>query len=149
MIRFERTHDPALVRQAIANPKTYAAHCFDGAPSIEAFEPIMSDAIWYVAAYEADWLGIFMFVPQNPVLWEVHTCLLPKAWGRAVEIAQAAVAWVFANTPCRHIITHVPEDNTLAYRLAVGAGFEHYCTLRASFQRGGALISQFLLGKVA
>ncbi len=150
MIRFERTTDAALVREAIANPRTYRWHTFDGAPSIDEFQPVMSDSIWYVAAYDTDeCLGIFMFVPQNPILWDVHTCLFPSAWGRAAEAANACAEWVFTNTPCRHIITHVTEDNALANGLAIKAGFTARGFLPASFQREGQLLGQMIFGRAA
>lgn len=151
MIRFERTFDAALVRRAIANPKTYKWHTCDGSPAIEDYQPSMGANIFYAAAWDGDeYLGCFKFEPLNPILWEVHTCLLPSSWGdRAHQAAVDCAAWIFANTPCRHIITHVPEDNALAAHLAVGSGFTVYGTIPASLPRGGKLLAQTLFGRVA
>jgi hypothetical protein len=57
-----------------------------------------------------------------------------------------ALEWIWRNTPCRRIVTNVPEDNRLAYRFALSAGMIGYGLNRASFQRGGRLLDQHCLG---
>jgi hypothetical protein len=57
-----------------------------------------------------------------------------------------ALEWIWTHTPCRRIVTNVPEDNRLAYHFAVGAGMRAYGINRASFQKGGRLLDQHCLG---
>lgn len=148
MIRFERTFDAALVRQAIAHPRTYRSHCCDGSPDREAWQPNMGNDIWYVAAWENEtYLGVFMFVPHNPILWEVHTCLMPIAWGdRARECALSVAKWIWKNTPCEHIKTYIPDDNPLAVKFAHAAGMRIYGEIPRSFPRNGIVHAQLVMG---
>ncbi len=69
-------------------------------------------------------LGIFILAPQSAVCWEIHTRLLPTAWGaKARAAAQGVTRWAWANVPgCRRIVTSVPAQNRLAIRFAERAG---------------------------
>lgn len=147
MIRFERTVDVAQIRSAIAHPKTWRAHSFDGGPSINNYEPIINPGVWYIAAHNHDtFLGVFMFIQHNPICWEVHTCLLPSAWGEmATQAVEQLSPWIWANTPCRHIFTKVPDDNPLALRLARTAGMREFGTMPYSYPRDGRILGQTIL----
>lgn len=147
MIRFERTFDAELVRAAIANPRTYRQHCCDGSPHITQFRPNMDESIQYVKVSSGDdYLGVFMFVPLNPICWEIHTCLLPSAWGPiAKEAGNAICPWIFANTPCVSVVTHIPEDNVLAHRFALDCGMTVRGLIPCSFQREGRIMGQYVL----
>jgi hypothetical protein len=54
--------------------------------------------------------------------------------------------WIWTNTPCRRIVTGVPQGNRLAFRFAVAAGMEQYGVNEASFLRGGRMLDQICLG---
>jgi RimJ/RimL family protein N-acetyltransferase len=92
-------------------------------------------------------LGLWMFHPQNAVCWEVHTCLLPNAWGERAHIAARALPeWIWQHTPCRRIVTHVPENNRLALRFALKAGMTIFGCNKASYLKHGRLCDQLCLG---
>jgi RimJ/RimL family protein N-acetyltransferase len=92
-------------------------------------------------------LGLWMFTPQNAVCWEIHTCLLPCAWGRrAGEAARRMAEWVWANTPCRRLVTAIPAYNRLALRFAEAAGMRRWGLNERSFLKHGELQDQILLG---
>jgi len=148
LIRAERTRDYELARQVLTHPKIYPAISDDSSPAREDYQPIASEAVIYLAVYDAaELLGLFLFVPQSGVCVEVHTCLLPRAWGgRAAEAARAARAWIWANTPAARIVTSVPEGNRLALRFARQAGMTEYGRNPASIQRNGRLEDLILLG---
>ena len=147
-IHVDRSTDYGLVRAIMTQPSVYGHLTDDFSPPAADYRPIESDAIWYVIVWDDnDLLGLWLFVPQNGICWEIHTALLPDAWGdRGHRAAKVALAWIWQNTPCRRIVTNVPEDNRLAYRFALAAGMVGYGLNRASFQRGGRLLDQHCLG---
>lgn len=132
----------------MTHPNIYPHITDDGCPPVEQFEPVISPAIWYVEARDNDvLLGLWAFVPQNAVCWEVHTCLLPHAWGDTAAIAAKELAsWIWENTDCRRIVTTVPAYNRLAYRFARKAGMTEYGRNPKSFLKNGKLYDQLLLG---
>jgi len=147
-IRIERTEDAGLIRGVMTHPQIYPNISDDASPPAEEFQPVMAEALWYVAAYVDDELmGVFALFPQNGICWEVHTCLLPKAWGRHSRmIVREGIRWVFENTPCKRIITNVPEYNRLALKLACDAGMKMFGVNKGSFQKNWVLYDQYLLG---
>src|SRR5262249_23430241 len=81
-IRFERTTDLELVRQILTRPKIWPHIGDDFAPPVNEFRPNEDPRIWYVlASFEAHVLGLFMFLPESPVCWEMHASSLPEHWG--------------------------------------------------------------------
>lgn len=144
----ERTFDYALVREMMTHPKVWPWITDDGSPPVEAFQPAESEMIWYLAARDGDEvLGIWMLVPQNAVCWEVHTCLLPKAFGeRARRAALIAVSFVFDTTPCVRLFTNVPQYNRLALRFAKAAGMTEFGVNKGSYLKRGKLYDQIMLG---
>jgi len=86
MIRFERSTDYALIRSIITTPAVFRHLTDDNSPSAEDYQPIEHEAIWYVIVRDSycgdeELLGLWMFHPLNSICWEVHTALLPNAWG--------------------------------------------------------------------
>lgn len=147
MYQFKRLDNYELIRQTMTNPKIYRWLVDDNCPAREAYTPIESDLIWYVGVYKEDtYLGLWMFTPQNSVCWEVHTCLLPAAWGESAQAGKEMVDWLWANTPCQRIITNVPVFNKLALILARNCGFIEFGRNIKSFLRNSVLHDQVLLG---
>jgi RimJ/RimL family protein N-acetyltransferase len=148
MIHIERSTDYGLIRAIMTQPALYKHLSDDGSPPANEYRPIESDAIWYLVVWDANTLlGLWMLVPQNSICWEIHTALLPHAWGeRAHRAAQVMLAWIWENTPCRRIITNVPVDNRLAFHFALDAGMEVYGKNEDSFLKGGKLLDQICLG---
>ena len=88
-----------------------------------------------------------MLHPHNAICWEIHTCLLPNAWGeRGRRAARLLPEWIWQHTPCRRIITNVPDNNRLALRFALAAGMTEIGVNAASFLKNGKLRDQTLLG---
>lgn len=142
MFTAKRLDDLNLIKQAITHPRTYNAMCDDFSPLREQFAPAIGDSIHYVGIFDGpEFLGLFLFHPHMQTLWEVHTCLLPNAFGvRAIEATKAAKKWMAANTYCKVIITKIPACNRLAERLAINAGMTHCGTINKCFLRDGHLI---------
>lgn len=148
MIQFERSFDYALIRGIMVHPSVYRHLTDDSSPPAAQYRPIESDAVWYLVVWDGnELLGLWMCVPQNSVCWEIHTALMPNAWGeRAHRAAAMLQTWIWVNTPCRRIITNVPADNRVAYHFALAAGMEVYGQNEDSFLRDGKLLTQICLG---
>lgn len=145
---FVRTEDMSLVRTVMVNPAIYPHISDDGSPPAEEFQPVDHPSIWYVRVDEGgDLLGLFMFVPHGVACWEVHTCLLPSAWGDHARAAGfGVIEWIWGNTPCCRIITNVPNCNRLALRFAQAAGLENFGVNEKSYLKNGKLYDQIMLG---
>lgn len=144
---FERTKDYALIRKIMTHHRVYPHITDDGCPPVEKFHPGESDDLWYILVTDDEPLGLWLFVPQNAVCWEVHTCMLPVAWGeRAAAAAKEMAEWIWKNTPCRRIITNVPECNRLALKFAKAAGMVEFGRNEKSFLKNGKLWGQIMLG---
>lgn len=148
MIRFERCFDSALVRHIITHPDIWRHVTDDSAPSAECYQPPDPTLVHYLIVRDGDEiLGLFMLHALNSVCWEIHTCLLPWAWGsRAMEAGCLVSEWVFEHTGCRRIVTNVPVYNRLALAYAKRAGLVEYGCNPASFLKDGKLHDQILLG---
>lgn len=147
MLRFERTHDLALVKQVLTHPKIWPHITDDGCGAPGDFEPVDHPGFWYVVVENGTLQGMFTFQKQNAVCWEVHTCLLPSAWGKMSREATHGVReWVWANSDCQRIVTSVPAYNRLALRLAKASGMSEYGTNHKAFLRDGELHDLILLG---
>jgi RimJ/RimL family protein N-acetyltransferase len=132
----------------MTHPQIWPHISDDGSPPAKDWRPPEGEHIWYVTAWDDDeLLGLWMFHPQNAVCWEVHTCLLPTAWGeQAIAAARALPEWIWKHTPCRRIVTNVPSSNRLALRFAIRAGMKIYGVNRESYLKGGKLCDQVCLG---
>lgn len=147
-LTFERTFDFDLVRWIITHKRVYAGVKDDFSPAPSDYPVATHPGIWYVLVKEkTKLLGMFVFIPENAICWEVHTCLLPEGRGsKAIEAARGVADWIWANTTCQRIVTKIPQSNKLANLLAVNAGMSTYGVNPRSIQRGGRLEHQYLLG---
>jgi RimJ/RimL family protein N-acetyltransferase len=107
----------------------------------------MGGGIIWLEVVGDEGLGMYLIHPHNCVTYEIHTCLLPTAWGdKAKQAAKLVLNWIFQNTPCMKVITHVPETNALALRYAKRAGMVVEGNNRKSFLKNGQLLDQIQLG---
>lgn len=145
---YARLYDMQVIADTITHPRIYPHVSDDLAPPRESFVPCDHPSVYYLGAWDQqEYLGLWMFAPQNSICWDVHTCLLPTAWGkRAAEATKGAASWIFANTECQRIITTVPATNALALRLAKLAGLTQFGVNERSFLKNGQLLDQILLG---
>lgn len=139
--------DLELIRSTITNPRIWASVSDDAISSAEEFMPIISDSVIYLGMFVDDQFhGLFMLHAHNAVCWEVHTCLLPSAWGSASIFAHECIEWIFNTTACQRLITNIPEGNALAKRLALSVGMQIFGINQKSFLKNGILIDQTMLG---
>lgn len=145
---FERTTDYELIKQIVTHPKVYPYVSDDYSPAPKEWRPIESEAIWYVLVKDGEeLLGLWTLIPQNAVCWEIHTTLLPNAWGdKGKQAARELADWVWQNTSCLRVITNVPEYNRLALKFAKEAGLETFGLNCKSYMKTGILHDQIMLG---
>jgi RimJ/RimL family protein N-acetyltransferase len=154
VIHFERSFDYELIRRILTHERIWPHISDDYSPPPSEYQPIESTAVWYIMVRDIypdagpeEVLGLWMFVPQNSVCWEVHTALLPTAWGdRGQRAARMLPDWIWENTHCRRIVTNVPTTNRLALHFAVKAGMTIYAVNPASYLKHGTLCDQVCLG---
>jgi hypothetical protein len=147
-IQFERTRDYDLIKSIMINPRIWPWISDDATPLPADFRPIESEAVYYILVHAQDrLLGMWMFVPQNAICWEVHTCILPGHGFDTVRYAAHAMArWIWQNTPCQRLITSIPRYNRSAYSLAVDAGMQEWGVNEAAYLKNGRLHDLVMLG---
>lgn len=143
--------DVEAIHSVLRHPDVFHPSCDDfcGGPLDLDFGPVLSSRpdIGCIGAYAAGQLiGLFVLIARSPILWEVHTGILPEhraAHGAAA--ARALIHFLFSQTSCRKLITLVPEFNRPALVYAMRAGLRKEGVLTASFLKGGVLHDQTLL----
>ena len=145
---FARSFDYDAIREVMTHEKLYDVCGDDFQPAREAFEPRTDAAIWYVMAHDGDvLLGLFAIAPQNAICYELHSRILPEAWGPlAREALKGIIQWTFANTPALRIVTFCPSYNRLAVKIGLRVGFTEYGVNPKSWMKGGKLWDQILMG---
>lgn len=139
----------ALVREIMTHPRVYRWITDDSSPQPWAFQPVEHDGFWYVMVYNDDGvnLGLFLFHPSSDATWEVHTCLLPVAWGMAAQAARECAEWMWQEVPqLARIVTRVPANNRLALMLAREAGMTQWGVNPQAWRKGGVLWDEYWLG---
>lgn len=150
MIRFERTKDYGLIKRVMTDPGVYPKITDDFSVSAEQFEPIQSDLLWYVAAWDNEQLlGVFLLAPRNGIEYQVHNYLLPGSRRLALKVARLGLAWAWENIKCRRIIGVTPAHETAALKVAAAAGMTRFGLDEKSLMRGGVLYDQVYTGASA
>ena len=146
-MRIEHTHDMNIVTHIMAHPSIYPYVSDDGCPDAEDYEAIDNEALYYLLVLDNDEnvLGLFLIHPHNTILYEIHTCLLSSCREKD-KAAQVVLDWIFKNTPCEKLMTHVPDFNRPALLYAERAGLMREGINRLSFLKNGRLHDQILLG---
>lgn len=141
--------DPEMIAETMRHPKIYPHITDDSSPAADDFKPPVNDGRFaFIGLFDgAEYLGLFMVHAHNCATVEVHTCLLPSAWGRrAIEAAKTCIQFIFDTTDYVRFVTNVPQNNPLALRLAVKAGMVEYGLNPRSHRKDGVLHDQILLG---
>jgi len=90
--------------------------------------------------------GIYFAYPINAVCCEGHANILPEYQGKAVNCTLAAIRWMFSNTPCRRIITNVPDYHIRACKFVEKLGFVKFGVNEKSYLKGGKLHDLIMYG---
>lgn len=118
-----------------------------GDDSVLACAPLDHDAFHWMMVDDGEPVGVFLVHAHNSICYEMHTSILPRAWGqKAADAAQMLLAWAFNATPCAKMVTAVPAYNRSAFRFAKAGGMKQEGVNRQSFLHEGTLIDQIMLG---
>lgn len=145
---FERSTDWELIKSIATHRRVYPHISDDFSPKAEDWNPVQDERVWYVIVREdEEVLGMFALFPQSKICWEVHTCMLPKAYGEKGRAAtKEAIKWLFEVSACLRIVTQVPHYNVIALRYAIDAGMKEYGYNPSSYMKDGVLQGITLLG---
>lgn len=133
-----------LVRSILAHPAIWPHIHEDGTDMPEALD---AGGLHWLLVSDAAPAGVFLAHARGVACWEVHTCLLPRVWGRAAaRAAQLLLEHMFNVVGCDKVITSVPAYNRPALRFAKASGMQAEGINRASYLRSGVLEDQFMLG---
>lgn len=146
-MHIERTTDVELIKAIVKHKNVWPWVSDDGADFEKYEPPIHESCYWLLVLDEGEVLGTYFLHQQNYITYEIHTCLLPAAWGKkAKQAAKQVLSWMFDNTICMKVITHIPENNEKAFVYAKRAGLTEEGVSRGSFLKDGKLLDQRLLG---
>lgn len=144
-IVYEQTEDENFINHCLTHPAAWRMGSDDslsGANPRLFFAQI--DGILYIKAGE---YGLLILKPMNYISFDVHVALLPEARGKAVDICNGAMQWVFEHSArSLRLTASIPEYNKLAIRLAYKIGMEFIGINKLSFQKDGKLFDQHLFG---
>lgn len=115
---------------------------------IELEAVIMASPIYtLIPSLDGIRIGVFLLHPWNFITYELHTVILPAYRGEfAVEAARLMGKFMFTETPCRKMVTHVPKSNYPAKVLAKKCGMILEGINRYSYLKNGQLHDQYLFG---
>lgn len=141
MITVKPIHDMEIVKKAITAPSVwkFAADDLSGCP--DSFTP--KTEAFYLGSWEEDdgctrFLGMFMCSPITGTVVDLHTCLLPAAWGeKAKECAHVTREWIWANTPYTKITGAIPANNRALLKFTKDVGMREYGVCRDAWLKGG------------
>jgi len=139
-----QTFDYDFIKEVCVTPSVWP-HISDDNCAIDEFTP--SDSMIYLMVEDkGEKMGFFGLSAVNTICYEIHTTMLPKAWGKTLRYTKEVLDWIFTNTGCLKVVTFVPETNKKALNLALKTGLKTEGFIDKSFLKGGVLIGQYLLG---
>jgi RimJ/RimL family protein N-acetyltransferase len=142
-----RTYDYALVKRILTEPKVWAALGDDAKPARADFQPVESEELIYLVAWEGgNPLGMFLLIQRNSVHAETHFAMLPAVWGQSRDIGKAFLEWIWRNTSFERLTGNILERNRLAIAYAKSIGCQPYAVNLNSIRRGGKLQNEVLVG---
>jgi len=146
-MHIERTQNPEVITPIVTHQDVWEWVSDDSCRKEDYKPAIVESCYWLLVIDDGEVLGAYFLHPHNMVTYEIHTCLLPAAWGKkAREAAKLVLSWMFANTGCMKVITNVPENNERAFAYAKRAGLSVEGINKSSFMKNGELLNQKMMG---
>lgn len=140
-----RTHNMNIVKNIMSHPSIWPHVHDDG---VGECNPIDHEGFFWMLITELGApIGVFLVHATNSICYQMHTCILPIAWGKkAKQSAKLLLKWAFDETNCQKMTTLVPSYNRAALRFAKSGGMAEEGVNRKSFLHNGELIDQIMLG---
>ena len=150
MVKQMRITDPQIVADIICHKEVYPFVSDDGSPDPDNFAnrfvpaTVSNDQVYCLMPNKT---ALFVYMPINAATWEVHTCVLKKGRGlAAMKAARASIRYMFTKTPCKKIMSHVPEYQRHVLLFALKNGLKKEGVNRKSYLKDGKLYDQTLVG---
>lgn len=90
---------------------------------------------------------LFLFKAMNKIMYEMHVCIVRgKARKQGIRSAAKAARWLFNNTQCQKIVTHIPVFNELSLMFAMVCGMKREGLIKGGYLKDGKLYDLILLG---
>lgn len=138
------TSDLDFIKSVMTNEAVWPHISDDMCGSRLEFEPDSSHL--YLAVDDGgERMGFFAIRAVNSICCEIHTVMLPAAWGKTLKYTSAVIEWIFSETIFLKIVSFVPETNKKALKLALKSGLQIEGFLSSSFIKSGNLIGQHVL----
>lgn len=137
------TTDYKFIKSVVTHPQVWS-WVSDDFCHIDDFEPDIHHL--YLEVVDGERMGFFALKPINSIMWEIHTTMLPQAWGKTIDYAKSVLVWIFENTNCQKVVTFVPENNAKALKLAEKSGMTLEGFIQDSWLKNGQLHGQYILG---
>ena len=137
------TDDYEFIKSVCLHPKVWP-YISDDYCNFATFEPDLSHL--YLEVIEDERMGFFAIKPLNSITFEIHTTMLPKAWGRTLQYTKEVLEWIWSNTECMNVITFIPENNMKALKLAEKSGLTQKGFIENSWLKDGRLFGQYIFG---
>ena len=143
LMSINRTHDERVVRAVISHPEIKPLICdLEGEPPT-----IMHDQVYHLSVHiQGQLAGLVTFIPVNAITWNPHINIFPNFRGCGTGAMQAAIDWMFDNTPCLKLVAFPPEYNKAMIRVFQKCGFQDEGYSRKSFRFKGVIYDRLLLG---
>lgn len=136
-----------VLKEIITDSAVWGGVTDDYAPPKRDYQPPTGPGICYLLVYVGETIGGCFLLVGHGVCYEVHTCLLKRAWGPpARRAATELLRWLWQNTDAERLNTKVPAFNRIAYRFAIDAGMEWYGRSPRSYKKWGKVHDVDLLG---
>jgi RimJ/RimL family protein N-acetyltransferase len=139
------TDDIEFIKTVMANDAVWPHVSDDMCGNKDEFEP--DTGLLYLSVEDdGERVGFFAVSAINSICCEIHTVMLPIAWGKTLRYTAEVIDWLFIETGFLKIMTFVPEINKKALNLALKSGLKIEGYLSHSFIKDGNLIGQHILG---
>ena len=150
-VRRATINDTDIIKAIYADEKIFPYVTDDGTPDIDAVDftgALGNQGMYFLLAEDNDKpVGVFLFHPWNTVCFEMHSAVLPAFRGQgSMDAARAAGLWMFSNTLCQKIVTHIAVTNYAARALAKVCGMKQEGINRKSFLKNAGLLDQYIFG---
>lgn len=139
------TDDYEFIKSVVCDPKIWP-FVSDDYCNLSEFEPDAGHL--YLEVFDHERMGFFAIRPVNSIVFEIHTTMLPKAWGKTLQYTKEVLEWIFENTNCQQVITFIPENNVKALKLAEKSGLTQKGFIENSWLKDGQLFGQYIFGIV-
>lgn len=143
----ERTFDEELIRNIVTHDSIWEWVSDDGAIK-ENYKVQLGDGlVWLAVIDDEEVIGAFFLHQINYITWQVHVCMLPKAYGRkALKAASLMLEWIFGNSMCMKVVAHIQVKNIKAISYAKRIGFIEEGVCKNSILKNGELVDQKMFG---